>query len=214
MHNIFVKICGITNKKDALFACKCGTDALGFIAYPKSKRYINCNETKKIIKNINVCYADVLKVGVFVNETVENIKMYIDAGINIVQLHGDETAEYINKIKKLNGSAQIWKAVRLKEKNEIDNVKGLDVDKFLIDTYSVDEYGGTGETGDWELAKYAVLCLDKPVMLAGGLSPENIKDAIEFVKPYGVDLSSGVEVSPGCKDHKLISELFKNIICL
>jgi phosphoribosylanthranilate isomerase len=211
MDKIFVKICGITDNSDALYACRCGADAVGFIAYPKSKRYIKYSETKKIIKNLCECHTGVLRVGVFVNEAIVNIEKYIDAGVDVVQLHGDEDDEYIDKVKKINKEIQIWKAVRLKNKEEVENIKKLDVDKILIDTYSAEEYGGSGKTGDWGLAKFTVNQLDKPVILAGGLNPGNIRCAIESVKPFGIDLSSGVEISLGRKDHKLIYELFKRI---
>ena len=210
-HKIFVKICGITNYTDALHVCKCGADAIGFIAYPKSKRYVDHSKTVEIIKRLNYVYSDVLKVGVFVNAKIEQIIKYIDAGINVVQLHGDETAEDINELRKLNRDIQLWKAVKLKSRIEIDRIWKFDVDKVLVDTYSSDEYGGTGKVGNWQLAEYALNQLDKPVILAGGLNPGNVRNAINSVMPYGIDLSSGVELCPGLKDHNLISELFKNI---
>ena len=211
MNNLFVKICGMTTSFDTLYACKCGVNAVGFIAYSKSKRFIENTEVVKIIKDMSENYDDVLKVGVFVNEKIEEIEKYIFSGINIVQLHGNETAEYIEKLKKISSGIQIWKAVRLKDKNEIIRVNEFDVDKILIDTYSANEYGGTGKVCDWGLAGNAVKIIDKPVILAGGLNPDNIREAINSVNPYGVDLSSGVEFSPGVKNHSLIKEVFNSI---
>jgi phosphoribosylanthranilate isomerase len=219
MSDFFVKICGMTNYSDALHVCRCGASAIGFIAWPKSKRYVESTKIGKIIVELNKKYEKVSKVGVFVNESFDTIVEYIREGINVVQLHGDESYEYVaelklylqNNVPGIYRDLEIWKAMGVKSFTDIDILNKHDVDKVLIDTYRADMYGGTGEIADWKLAEIAVEKISKPVILAGGLNSENVVNAIETVKPFGVDLSSGVESAPGFKKHKLISELFKNI---
>ncbi|HBC88085.1 MAG TPA: N-(5'-phosphoribosyl)anthranilate isomerase [Lentisphaeria bacterium] len=202
---LFVKICGIIRKEDAVFASECGAAALGFIAYPKSLRFIPVSSAGKIMMEVP---GNILKVAVFVNPTSDEVAKYIDAGAGVVQLHGDETAEFAEKTAK---SAEVWKAIRPKTKDDVLKFKGFPASKFLIDSSSGNAYGGTGITADWELAKFAVEALGVAVILAGGLSPANVAEAVGQVRPFGIDLSSGVESSPGIKDHAKIRKLFEEI---
>ena len=222
MQKIFVKICGITNDLDALEACECGSNAIGFIAYTKSKRFVNYEKVRLILEKLSPDYTTVYKVGVFVDSTITEILTYVKAGINVVQLHGNENEAFICKLRAAlneyfcadsnSDACEIWKAVKLKDQSEIKKAAGFSVDKILVDTFSIGQYGGIGETGDWELAKFAVESVKKPLILAGGLNCNNVMDAIKTVSPYGIDLSSGVEKQPGIKDHRLLRELFSRIM--
>jgi phosphoribosylanthranilate isomerase len=147
------------------------------------------------------------KAAVFVNADTDAIGKYIDSGVDTIQLHGDENADFAEKLKKGFG-LEIWKALRPRSKEEVDSFRSFPADKFLLDAFSASARGGTGKTADWKLAAYAVETLNAPVILAGGLKLANISEALSVVSPFGVDLSSGVEKSPGIKDEKLIKEFF------
>ena len=202
---IFVKICGITKAGDAVFTSRCGADALGFIAYPKSPRFINASSVERIIGHIP---ENIKKVAVFVNPAIDEVKAYVAAGVNVIQLHGAETAAFAGKVAKY---AEVWKAIRPESVKDVLKYVDYPCDKFLIDAFASHAYGGTGKTADWELAKFAVESLKKPVILAGGLSAANAAEAVKTVKPYGIDVSSGVESSPGVKDPVKLKALFEFI---
>jgi phosphoribosylanthranilate isomerase len=202
---IFVKICGITGLADALFASESGADALGFVAYPKSPRFITASSVKMIAGKIP---ENVHKVAVFVNPTIDEVREYVGTGVNVIQLHGDETAEFAVEVAKF---AEVWRAIRPETKDDILKYVDYPADKFLIDTYSGKAYGGTGKTADWEIAKFAVENLKRSVILAGGLDSGNIGKAVDSVHPFGIDVSSGVESAPGVKDHGKLKALFAEI---
>ena len=202
---IFVKICGITRVDDALFASECGADALGFVAYPKSPRFLNASSVGEIVGKIP---ESVLKVAVFVNPTIDDVKKYVGAGVNVIQLHGDEPSDFAEEIAKF---AEVWKVIRPETEDDIMKYRDYPARRFLIDSYSGKAYGGTGKTADWGIAKFAVENLKAPVILAGGLNPANIAEAVESVHPHGIDVSSGVESSPGLKDHGKLTRLFLEI---
>jgi phosphoribosylanthranilate isomerase len=202
---IFVKICGIKRVDDALFASECGTDALGFVAYLKSPRFINAFSVKEIAGKIP---ERVVKAAVFVNPSIDDVKKYVGAGVNVIQLHGDEPSDFAEEIAKF---AEVWKAIRPETENDIMKYRDYPAHKFLIDSHSGKAYGGTGKTADWEIAKFAVENLKAPVLLAGGLNPANIAEAVKLVHPHGIDVSSGVESSPGLKDHGKLTRLFSEI---
>lgn len=193
---IAVKICGITNDEDARVAVEAGADALGFIMYRKSPRYVDVAMVKRIIAALPPF---VVPVGVFVNEEAKVVREVMDTcGFGLAQLHGDEPATYCQDLGR-----PVMKAIRLKDRGTFlalaefhgrANVRG-----FVIDAFSDHAYGGTGQTVDWSLA--AEVARSSAVLLAGGLTPENVADAVRQVRPYGVDVSSGVEASPGKKDH-------------
>jgi phosphoribosylanthranilate isomerase len=191
-----VKICGITNSDDALAAVKAGADALGFVFYKGSSRYVTAEVVRPIIASLPPF---VVPVGVFVNEDMKIVRDLMDScGLALAQLHGDESAAYCEQLGR-----PVFKAVRLRDMGSflsLAEYKGrAGVRGFVIDAYSESAYGGTGQTTDWSLAAEAAKAA--PILLAGGLTPENVREAIIKVRPYGVDISSGVEASPGKKDH-------------
>ena len=190
-----IKICGITNTEDAGVAVAAGADALGFVMYRKSPRWVEPAVARSIIAGLP---SFVLPVGVFVNEEAERVRALMDeCGFALAQLHGDESALYCQNL-----SRPALKALRLKDRGTflalaefqgLANVRGI-----LIDAFSDQAYGGTGQTVNWTLAQEAAR--STPIILAGGLNPANVAGAIRMVHPYGVDVSSGVEKSPGKKD--------------
>jgi phosphoribosylanthranilate isomerase len=199
-----VKICGMTRIEDALFAIRHGVDALGFIFYYKSPRCIETPAARKIIASLPP-FID--KVGVFVNAGIKEVVDTASIGLTAIQLHGDESPDYCSQLRQLLPCQTIIKAFRVGSDSRRDEfaVYNEVVDAFLLDTYVAGSKGGTGEIFDWSIIDN--LQLQRPVLLAGGLDPENIKEAIEVAHPYCLDVNSGVEVSPGVKDHKKISEL-------
>jgi len=197
-----VKICGITNIEDALEAVKAGADYLGFILFPKSPRYVSPEKAADIIGHLP---EGVKKVAVVVNEPVERLVELLDYGFDLIQLHGDETPEVIEILPP----EQVIKVFRVKDKfdkNLLKDWKG--VYAFLLDTYKKETYGGTGETFNWNIAKDLVREGYK-IFLSGGLNPENVQRAICEVKPYAVDVSSGVELRKGKKDLKKLKEFIE-----
>ncbi|MCX5679114.1 MAG: phosphoribosylanthranilate isomerase [Candidatus Omnitrophica bacterium] len=199
-----IKICGITNMIDALAAAELGVDMLGFVFYNKSKRYV---EAKTVRGIVNELPGSILKVGVFVNEERDKVlDIAADLSLDILQLHGDETPEYCALLK---GEYKVMKAFRIKDKTSLRSVNDYIVDYYLFDTYQKSSAGGTGEIFDWELLKdFEVL---KPFILSGGLDPDNVGKAILEVAPYGVDVSSGIESSPGKKDIGLLKKFVTNL---
>jgi phosphoribosylanthranilate isomerase len=195
-----VKICGITNLADALVAVTAGADALGFVFCEQSARCINPLEAAKIIAKLPPF---IQTVGLFVNEDIEKINWTADyCGLDIVQLHGDETPEECLEVNR-----RVIKAFRMQNNISIEPLGRYQVSGFLLDAWSPDAYGGTGRTFNWELAGAARQY--GPIILAGGLSSENIAEAIRVVQPYAVDVSSGVESSPGKKDAARVQEFIK-----
>lgn len=201
-----VKICGITNLEDAELAIKFGADMLGFNFYSRSKRYVSPEEVASFVRELDPSFA---KIGVFVNASIEDILFARTLGdLDAVQLHGNEAAEFIAEVRT-NMNTRIIKAVRVASQNEIDQAATLGADDLLLDSYSATEYGGTGETFDWKLVRENTIA-DKRIFLAGGLTPENVADAIRIVRPYAVDVASGVESSPGKKDPKKLAAFIGN----
>jgi Phosphoribosylanthranilate isomerase len=193
-----VKICGITNLKDALLAANFGADALGFNFYAKSPRYIEAKKAREIVEQLP---AKVLKVGVFVNESEEKIiETAQTAKLDALQLHGEETPEFARELKAKTG-LEIIKAFRVSPEFKPENVLRYEIDAILLDAYNPKEHGGTGETFDWEIAKRTQKIFQK-MYLAGGLSPENIAEAVRQVNPYAVDSCSCLEIAKGKKDER------------
>ncbi len=197
-----VKVCGITSLDDALCAVEAGADALGFIFYPKSPRYLDPDVAREIIRLLPPL---VTVVGVFVDEQIKivrEIETYCYLGL--LQFHGSETPEYCDWF-----TSRVVKAFRMRDVSVLDEMKRYDVSGYLLDSYSEKGYGGTGEAFDWSLARSAVAL--KPVLLAGGLTPENVGRAIAEVRPYGVDVSSGVERAPGSKDPRKLRRFLQAV---
>lgn len=200
-----IKICGLTKKDQALEIAYLGVDALGFIFYPKSPRYINPDDARKIIQ---VLPPFVKTVGVFVDEPFDQIiKIVRQSSIDLVQLHGAETPEYCRHLSK----ARIpWiKAFRVKDSFDAEILKKYPAKHFLLDAWSDDAYGGTGKTIDWE--KIKPLFQEYHLILAGGLNPDNVATAINTTHPHGIDVSSGVEHKPGDKSILKVKSLLQNL---
>ena len=195
------KICGITNLSDAQAAAVHGASAIGFIFYEKSSRAISIEDAKFISRHLS---NDISKVGVFVNHDKAFIEEAIRSiSLNIIQLHGDETPGFCKQFE-----VPVLKALRIKDKASLSVMDQYNVAGFLLDTFSTKQYGGTGETFDWSLLNGK---LETPIILSGGLNPDNILDAIDSVNPAAIDVNSGVEISPGKKDHQKINLLFENL---
>ncbi|HET7909628.1 MAG TPA: phosphoribosylanthranilate isomerase [Nitrospira sp.] len=190
-----VKICGITNAEDAFAAVDAGADALGFVFYEKSPRYVPPATAAAIIAELPPL---VTPVGVFVNHGLPTVRSIMEScGLAVAQLHGDENAFYCRELSRPS-----IKAIRLKDRDSLlalaeyqgrGGIRG-----FLLDAFSEETYGGTGQPTDWTLA--ADVAKTARILLAGGLTPDNVGEAIRTVRPYGVDVSTGVESAPGKKD--------------
>jgi phosphoribosylanthranilate isomerase len=202
-----VKICGITNIDDARAAVESGADALGFIFVKASPRYIEPRAAADIVRKLPPF---IKTVGVFVNEPVETVgQIASEAGIDLIQLHGDESPEICRRLKK-----RAIKVIRVKSLESLESVIDFKdvISSLLLDTYSQEMHGGTGHIFNWDIAveakKYG------RIILSGGLTPDNVADAVRYVRPYAVDVSSGVELSRGKKDHarlKLFIERAKSV---
>ena len=203
------KICGITKIEQGIKIVQLGATDLGFICYPKSPRYVSSNQIQKIIKEIP---PQTGKIGVFVNETLENIdKIVQQTNLTGIQLHGDETVEYCHKIRQILPKIELIKALRIKNIDSLNLLKTYyhKVDTLLLDAYHPNLLGGTGHTLDWEILQK--LKPPVPWLLAGGLTPDNILIALNQLSPDGIDLSSGVEISPGNKDLNKVTQLFEKL---
>lgn len=199
-----IKICGITNKIDALAAAGLGVDMLGFVFYGKSKRSVDTKTVRDIANEIPEA---ILKVGVFVDEEKDRVlDIARDVSLDVLQFHGDETPEYCASFRD---DYKVMKAFRIKDGTSLRIVNDYSADFYLFDTYQKSEAGGTGKTFDWKLLKdFEVL---KPFILSGGLNPDNVGKAISELVPYGVDVSSGIESFPGKKDIGLLNKFVANV---
>lgn len=196
-----VKICGITNLNDALLCQSSGADALGFIFYPESKRYIPPEDALKIITNLSPF---IMKVGVFVNELPDKINSIASKlKLNAVQLHGDETPETASKI-----NYPVIKSFRITEQFDFSILQEYKNIYPLLDAYSKKQYGGTGISFNWEMIPEQY---KNKIILAGGVSSDNIEEIMRDVKPAAVDLSSSLESEPGMKDKGKVTEFFRKV---
>ncbi|OHB62801.1 MAG: hypothetical protein A2Y77_12295 [Planctomycetes bacterium RBG_13_62_9] len=197
-----VKICGLTNYEDALAAMEMGADLLGFNFYPKSPRYVRPEKAAEIIHRLP---AFIDTVGVFVNSTIDEVREVASkCQLDWIQLHGDEDPEFCRWLAY--DSAKLMKALRVKDASDLHQVDDYFTDAVLLDAYDPARYGGTGLTFDWNIIGH----IGKRVFLAGGINPTNAVAAVEL-GVYGIDVCSGIEASPGKKDHKKIKALFDNI---
>lgn len=196
-----IKICGITTIEDAIFCADNGADALGFIFYRKSKRFIEPEAAARIISSIPPFIS---AVGVFVDEERSTIlNIYNTCHLDVLQFHGDETPEYV----ELFTQQKVIKAIRVKDANSIKSIKDFKVSAFLLDSYVKGVQGGTGVTFNWALVEEAKQY--GKIILSGGLNPGNIKEAIQKVKPYAVDASSSLETAPGIKNRELVKQFIE-----
>ena len=190
--SVKVKICGITNLLDAQAAVTADADLLGFIFCEASPRYMTVEKAAAIARHLP---PHVVRVGVFVNPTEELvIRAMGECGLNLLQFHGDETPEFCTQFGIMS-----MKAFRLRDAASLEALPNYPTDAWLLDTYVEEKAGGTGKTFSWDLAIEAQK-FGKPIFLAGGLAPENVAEAVRRVRPFAVDVSSGVEASPGKKD--------------
>ena len=206
-----IKICGLTNIDDAFAAINAGATHLGFNFYPKSPRYLSPGKCAEIISALGIEHYALITLGVFVNESPTHIAAILDeCGLDLAQLHGDETPE---RVAQLNGRA--FKAFRGLGNNQAAYARARGAGQapaFLVDGHSPALYGGTGRVTDWNAAQ--ALAAQYPIFLAGGLTPENVAQAIAQVKPWGVDVASGVESSPGKKDHAKMRDFIQSAISI
>jgi phosphoribosylanthranilate isomerase len=201
-----IKICGIKTMTDALAAIDAGTDLIGFNFYQNSPRYIDVGRCRDIM-SVTRKYEFILFVGVFVNATVEEIRATMEScGLSLAQLHGDETPEMLNGL-----AGKAFKAFRgISTDFETDKrIRTNGAPAFLLDASVKGLYGGSGVTADWKGA--AELAKKYPLLLAGGLTPENVAQAVRQVRPWGVDVASGVESAPGEKDARKMVEFVKAV---
>lgn len=194
-----IKICGITNIEDASFISECGADAVGFIFHPPSPRYVTPETVKKIIQRLP---DGITTIGVFVNYDALEVKETVAfCGLDMVQLHGAESPAFCSQFPR----SQVIKACALQTEDDLARLSEYPVKAILVDAYDPVRHGGTGGKSDWALA--AKVKEQHPLILAGGLSLANVGEAIERCSPHAVDINSGVETSPGRKDHQKIKEI-------
>ncbi len=204
-----VKICGITNLEDARCAVDAGADAVGFIFVPKSARYIDEDSAGEIIRKLKPF---VTTVGVFVDESVERIKEIVEcAGLGAVQLHGEESPEFVETLRAAMPNTRIIKALRISDLDDFSLIGIYAADAVLLDTFDKDKHGGTGKSFDWDLILKVKMPEGIPLILAGGLNPGNAKIAADKVRPFALDVSSGVEAEPGKKDPELIRKFIESL---
>jgi phosphoribosylanthranilate isomerase len=197
----WIKICGITNMEDALNAVSLGIDALGFV-FAQSPRKVEPEVARKIIRALP---KTLLTAGVFVNERVEEVQRVAEyCSLNALQFHGKESADYLKKF-----SYPVFKAIHIKNLESLKDIEKYDEISLLLDTYSPKHAGGTGNPFPWEVALVAKEKRD--FILSGGLGPLNVREAVMKVKPWGVDVSTGVELFPGKKDSLKMREFVKEV---
>jgi len=189
---VTVKICGITSVKDAQAVELAGADAVGLMFYEGSPRHIALEQAKAIVDSLS---NTIVRVGVFVNSDEPFVRQAMEiCALNVLQFHGDETPEYCAQFEVMT-----LKAIRVSDESSLKEMERYSTDGFLLDAFSDNSLGGTGETFNWKLAKGATES-GRPIFLAGGLTPENVAEAVKAVRPFAVDVSSGVESEPGKKD--------------
>lgn len=201
------KICGVTSLEDAKTAIKVGTDALGFNFFPGSKRAISLKESAPWISELD---GRVDRVAVVVNPTAEEVAQLRDSGcFEAIQFHGDETPEFC----AASGFKTWIRAVRLKDKSIFEEALAYDTPYLLLDGWSATSYGGTGHRVDWDLVRECVLAQpDRKIIVAGGLTPSNVRDAVRIVRPHGVDVASGVELEPRRKSEYLMQAFVEQAV--
>ncbi|UCD54913.1 MAG: phosphoribosylanthranilate isomerase [Candidatus Omnitrophota bacterium] len=200
-----VKICGITESKDALKAHELGADFVGFIFFTNSPRKVKPEEARLIIEGLP---KDLLKVGLFLGQDAGTVRAIAErCRLDFLQLHGDESPEYCRRLGK---DFNIIKSFKIKNFCNVSDINAYEdaAHYYLFDTYVEGMPGGTGKTFNWDILKYRPF--EKPIFLAGGLTPKNVEEAIRKAAPYAVDVASGVEKSPGKKDYGLLKEFIDN----
>jgi phosphoribosylanthranilate isomerase len=198
-----IKICGITNVEDALAACELGADAIGFV-FAESPRQVSLEKAAEIVGALPPF---VKTVGVFTDENPSVAAAADLIPLDLVQLHGDQAEQFAERL----GAARVIRAVRIRDESSLERLNEWKLAAaYLLDTWHGDKHGGTGATFNWNLAIKAKE-YGKPIILAGGLTPENVADAVRAVRPYAVDVSSGVESRRGKKDYNKMKEFIANV---
>ena len=204
-----VKICGIKQPEQGKAIAIAGATALGFICVPNTPRYVTKQQIRAVVEQLP---KQIDQIGVFANSSVEEICQIVEfAGLTGVQLHGDESPEFCHQMRSMLPEIEIIKALRIKNSQALEQVEIYfsSVDTLLLDAYNPQMLGGTGATLDWKsLQQFQPGC---PWLLAGGLTPDNVLDALKQVNPNGIDLSSGVERAPGDKDLDKVAKLFEKL---
>lgn len=204
-----VKICGITRPEQGKAIALSGATALGFICVSSSPRYVNATQIRAVVTQLP---ENIDKIGVFANSTLLEIAQIVaDSGLTGVQLHGDESPDFCYQVRQVLPNVEIIKALRIRSREDFDTAATYTtkVHTLLLDAYHPQQLGGTGKTLDWNmLEEFSPSC---PWFLAGGLTPDNIVEALNRVKPSGIDLSSGVERTPGDKDLDKVGQLFAQL---
>ena len=197
-----IKICGITNKQDALEAVRLGVDALGFVFAHSSRRVI----PRMVQEIVELLPPFISRVGVFVDEDKEKVKKIANScHLTTLQFHGEEAPSYCQGFRE-----KIVKAFSIKDTSVLDRIPEYEVDAYLLDSYSPSRSGGTGKTFDWDIAK-KIREFDVPIILSGGLNPDNVKEAIKRVRPYAVDVGSGVEAGEAKKDPEKLKDFVRKV---
>lgn len=204
-----IKICGIKQPEQGKAIARAGATALGFICVPASPRYVNSTQIRAVVEQLP---QNVDRIGVFANSTKEEICQTVAAAkLTGVQLHGDETPEFCHQLRSMLPNIEIIKALRVRSEEGLAQAETYSnwADTLLLDAYDPQMLGGTGKTLDWNaLRQFQPGC---PWLLAGGLTPDNVLDALNQLSPNGIDLSSGVERSPGDKDLDKVAKLFEQL---
>lgn len=198
-----IKICGITNHRDAQFTADSGVHALGFILYPPSPRYVTPEKVRSIVDALP---PELIRVGVFVNQPEDEIRDIITfCNLDLLQLHGDESSEFSARFP----SSRVIKAFFLSQEEDVKKAEVYPAGAILVDARSGGLYGGTGRRSNWGLAEKLARC--RPLILAGGLDGSNIVNALRAVSPRAVDINSGCETKPGVKDHEKIRTIIDKV---
>lgn len=204
-----IKICGITQPQQARAIAHLGATTLGFICVPTSPRYVTCGQIQTVVAQLP---HSIERIGVFANTHAKQIwQVAITAKLTGIQLHGDESPQFCAQLRQLLPDAEIIKALRIRDRATLAVADSYTrcVDTLLLDAYHPQMLGGTGKTLNWETLQQ--FCPDCPWFLAGGLTPENVLDALTQLQPHGIDLSSGVERAPGDKDLTKVAQLFEQL---
>ena len=209
-----VKICGITTVDQAIQVAELGVNAIGIISVEESPRYISPDKKQEIFKTIKFLYPHVERVSVLKNSPIESIikNCLGEPNESIIQLHGDEDIDYIQKLKQKIPNISLWKAFRIKNKKDLDKIKTYEnfVEAILLDSWNKETYGGSGKRINQTYLEE--ISFRKPWWLAGGVSKEWLEEILKKIQPNGIDVSSSVEISPGIKDIDKIN-LFMNELC-
>jgi len=204
-----IKFCGITSIEDRDAAILAGADAIGLVFFKDSPRFVNLEKAERIAEDIPPF---VSVVGIFVNEEIGLIEEYIERfGLNAVQLHGDEDVRYCLNFRSLKfKGVRLIKAIRVKDRESLAAIEDCPADAILLDAYKRGMYGGTGQVFDRDLALIAKE-YGRNLIISGGLNPDNVHDIIKEIMPYGVDVSSGIEFSPGKKNIELMEQFIQEV---